>query len=61
MYTILYFADDGSDRWDRFEAKEELIDFIDKNDLRYDEDLQIYGPEADDYLLTVEDIENEED
>ena len=56
MYTILYFAKDGSDRWERFESAEELIAFLQENDLMDDGDLQIYGPEIDDFLLSVSDV-----
>ena len=60
MFTILYFAEDGSDHWDRFESKAELLAFIDEHGLREDGDLQIYGPEADNYLMSVEDVERSE-
>ena len=53
MYTILYFKKDGSDGWERFENENELLEFIRENDLLDDGDIQIYGPEIDDYLLSV--------
>lgn len=57
MYTILYFAKDGSDRWERFESAEELIAFLQENDLMDDGDLQIYGLGIDDFLLSVSDVQ----
>ena len=56
MYTILYFAPDGTDRWDRFESAAELLAFLKENDLMDDGDLQIYGPEIDNYLLSVKEV-----
>ena len=56
MYTILYTKSDGNDGWERFESAAELLDFLTRNNLLDDGDLQIYGPEIDDYILSVEEI-----
>lgn len=56
MYTILYTKSDGNDGWERFESAAELLDFLARNNLMADGDLQIYGPEIDDYILSVEEI-----
>lgn len=56
MYTILYTKSDGNDGWERFESAAELLDFLTRNNLLDDGDLQIYGPEIDDFLLSVEEI-----
>ena len=56
MYTILYTKSDGNDGWERFESAAELLDFLTRNNLLDDGDLQIYGPEIDNFLLSVEEI-----
>lgn len=56
MYTILYTKSNGNDGWERFESAAEVLDFLARNALLDDDDLQIYGPEIDDFLLSVEEI-----
>ena len=56
MYTIIGFKPDGSDMWDRFESATELLAFLKENDLMDNGDLQIYGPEIDDYLLSAQEV-----
>ena len=46
----------GVSKWDRFEDRRSLMAAIVKNGLENDEDVLIFSPDADEHLLTVEDI-----
>lgn len=56
MYTLCWTDNNGNDKWDRFEDRRSLMAAITKNHLENDEDILIFGPDADDCLMTVEDI-----
>lgn len=56
MYTLCWTDANGNDKWDRFEDRRSLMAAIIKNHLEDDEDVLIFGPDADDCLMTVEDI-----
>lgn len=54
MWTVLW-VDDGEDRWDRLETREEveeLIEILTKNPNVCETDAWIFPPKSDDYALT---------
>lgn len=54
MWTVLW-VDNGRDRWDRFETKEEVEELIKKiteNPNVCETDAWIFPPKSDDYALT---------
>lgn len=56
MYTMCWTDKNGLDKWDRFESRRKLMAAIIENHLENDEDVLIFGPDADDCRMTVEDI-----
>ena len=60
MYTVCWTEylrnEDSAARWARFESRREIAGFLLREGLEDDEDVLIFGREADDYLLTTEDI-----
>ena len=56
MFTMCWTDNNGNDRWDRFEDRRSLIAAIIKNHLEDDEDILIFCPDADECLITVEDV-----
>ena len=74
MWTILWI-ENGQDKWDRFDTKEELIDFIiwyseqeyafyskTDNEIIFNEDVLIFTPEAGlDHVLGVEQLLEKEE
>ena len=56
MYTMCWTDIEGNSRWDRFHDRRSLMAAIIQNHLEDDEDILIFGPVADDCLMTVEDI-----
>ena len=60
MYTVCWTEnlcnEDSAARWARFESRREVAGFLLREGLEDDEDVLIFGPEADDYLLTPENI-----
>lgn len=56
MYTICWTTDDGEDRWDRESSREEVMEYLRKNELIGNGDVLIFGPEADDCLVDIEDL-----
>lgn len=58
MYTILWTSTDG-DHWERCNSREEVANILTLNNLTDDEDVLIFGPDADDYTLTQQDVFDE--
>lgn len=58
MYTIIW-QEDGLDRWDRLETKEEVDRLVDKlsiNNAVCLEDVWIFSPEADEFASTPDEF-----
>lgn len=58
MYTILWTSADD-DHWERCNSREEVANILTLNNLTDDEDVLIFGPDADDYTLTQQDVFDE--
>ena len=60
MYTVCWTENlssgDTAARWSRFTSRREVAVFLIREGLEDDETVLIFGPEADDSLLTTEDI-----
>ena len=56
MYTMCWTDENGHNKWNQFIDRRSLMAAIIKNHLENDEDVLIFGPDADDCRLTVEDI-----
>lgn len=60
MYTVCWTEYDGisayNDKWERCESREEVAALLKKHNLLDDGDVLIFGPEADNCLLTLEEI-----
>lgn len=60
MYTVLW-QEAGSDRWDRFESKEEIIELLSELSKNPDVciyDVWVFSPEADDYAFDYDMIKD---
>ena len=60
MYTVCWTEISGGGdsiyRWERFESRSEVAGFLIREGLEDEEDILIFGPEADESLLTTENI-----
>lgn len=56
MLTMCWTDSNGNDKWERFEDRRSLMAAIVKNHLENEEDILIFGSEADECLMTVEDV-----
>lgn len=61
MYTVLWTTTDihtgkSVDRWERCDSRREVAALLIKYGLENDEDVIIFGPDAEDHVLTQEDI-----
>lgn len=56
MYTVCWIDVNGRDRWERCESRREVASLLIKLRLDDDPDVLIFGPDADDCILTPEDI-----
>lgn len=56
MYTICWTNNEGIDHWTRAETREEAAQYLTENNLAGDEDVLVFGPEADDCLMDPDDL-----
>lgn len=56
MYTVCWTDPDGTDRWERCESRREVAALLMRHGLEDDDDVLIFGPDADDALIAIEDI-----
>ena len=60
MYTILWTETDKNgkikDRWERAKDRREVASLLIREGLQDNEDVMIFSPEAEDYLVSNEDI-----
>lgn len=64
MYTVCWTNDDnrngngsvGCDKWERCESRREVAALLIRERLENDGDVLIFGPDAEDYLVSVEDL-----
>ena len=56
MYTICWTDNEGLDHWTRAETREEAAQYLTENNLAGDEDVLVFGPEADDCLMDPDDL-----
>ena len=55
MAWTAIWTEDGQDRWERFETRDEVADLVERLDR--DPDLWIFSPEADDYAVAGDEFE----
>lgn len=53
MYTVCW-TENGSDYWDRFDSMEEVAQMLIEHHLEDDEDVLIFSPDAEDYLISIQ-------
>lgn len=56
MYTVCWTDSNAIDRWERCESRREVATLLMKHGLENEEDVLIFGPDADDALIAIEDI-----
>lgn len=63
MWTICWTSSEHGDGWDRFETREDIINFantlVREGDI-CEEDILIFSPEADSYTVAYDDLEKGE-
>lgn len=55
MYTVCW-SDMSGDHYERCEDRRAVADLLERNGLQDDEDVLIFAPDADDCLITPEDL-----
>lgn len=55
MYTVLW-TELNRDYWDRCESRSEVAALLIEHGLEEDPDVLIFGPDADDSIVSVEDV-----
>ena len=60
MYTVLWTETDENgkmkDRWERCEDRRDVAALLIREHLQDDEDVMIFSPEAEEYLVSNEDV-----
>ena len=56
MYTVCFTSKNGQDIWERCDSRREVAALLIREGLQDDPDVLIFAPEADDEIITTEEI-----
>ena len=56
MYTVCWVDNEERSHWEHCESRREVAALLVKNRIENDEDVLIFTPDAEDFLITAEDI-----
>ena len=56
MYTVCFTNKNGQDIWKRYDSRREVAALLTQEGLRDDPNVLIFAPEADDEIITPEEI-----
>ena len=56
MYTVCWVDNEERSHWERCENRREVAALLIENRIENDEDVLIFTPDAEDFLITAEDI-----
>ena len=56
MYTVFFTSKNGQDIWERCDSRREVAALLIREGLQDDPDVLIFAPEADDEIITTEEI-----